>query len=229
MISIIVPVLNEAGALPGRLDHLRSLAPPADGEVEILIVDGGSTDGTREIVRGTEHVRLIEAQRGRGVQIQAGAEAARGDVLLIVHADARPPRNALEQIDEAASAGARWGWFDIAYDADSRAMRLIPRYLNAHAWLLSEPTGENAMWATRRAWEDAGGCPRTPLMEDLALARRLRRGGRGTRLPGPVVCSARRYDAWTPVGMSLRCIALWLLFHIGASPEILRRFYPEVR
>lgn len=225
MISVIVPVLNEAEVLPQQLDHLCAL----EGDSEVLVVDGGSTDGTREMLAERDEVRIIDSQRGRGMQIQTGAETARGDVLLVVHADTRVPANALRLIENAAGEGARWGWFDLRYDADSVAMRMIPRYLNAHAWLLGEPTGENAMWATRESWEDAGGCPRIPLMEDLELARRLRRVGRGTRLPVAVECSARRYEAWSPVGMSLRCMMLWLLFHLGASPETLRRFYPEVR
>jgi rSAM/selenodomain-associated transferase 2 len=225
MVSVIVPVLNEEQALPDQLECLRSLDRPH----EVLVVDGGSSDGTRKIARSAERVRLVESPRGRGVQIQAGAEAARGDVLLVVHADARLPRNALALVEEAVDEGADWGWFDIRYDARHPWLQLVPRYLNAHAWLLGEPTGENAMWATRAAWEAAGGCPRIPLMEDLELARRLRGFGRGRRLPGPVVCSARRYEAWTPVGMSLRCTLLWVLFHLGASPETLQRFYPEVR
>lgn len=225
MISVIVPVLNEATMLPNQIRHLVAL----DGDSEIIVVDGGSTDGTREIARATATVRPIESHRGRGVQIQTGVEAARGDVLLVVHADSRLPDDALLAIEDAVAEGARWGWFDICYDTDHAAMRLIPKYLNAHAWLLGEPTGENAMWATRDTWEQAGGCPRTPLMEDLELARRLRRIARGRRLPGPVVCSARRYRAWTALGMSLRCAALWALFHLGASPETLERFYPEVR
>jgi len=229
MISIIVPVLNEARTLPGLLSSLRSLAPPDVGGAEIVVVDGGSTDGTQQIVRATPGARLVEAPRGRGMQIEAGAVAARGDVLLVLHADARLPANALRSVEDAVADGAHWGWFDIRYDATDRWLRLIPRYLNTHAWLLGEPTGENAMWATRDVWEQAGGCPCIPLMEDLELARRLRRTARGRRLPGPVVCSARRYEAWTTLGMSLRCALLWLLFHLGASPETLRRFYPEVR
>ncbi|MBD3292234.1 MAG: glycosyltransferase [Armatimonadia bacterium] len=225
MISVIVPVLNEAKTLRNQIHHLAAL----DGDSEIIVIDGGSTDGTQEIVRAMANACLIEAQRGRGVQIQIGAEAARGDVLLVVHADSRLPADALLSVEQAIADGARWGWFDIRYDTEHAAMRLIPTYLNAHAWLLGEPTGENAMWSTREAWEEAGGCPRIPLMEDLELARRLRRVARGRRLPGPVVCSARRYRAWTAVGMSLRCATLWALFHLGASPETLERFYPEVR
>ena len=225
MVSIIVPVLNEAEVLPPQLDRLRSL----EGDSELLVVDGASTDGTAEIARASDHVRLIEAPRGRGAQIQAGAEAAEGDVFVVVHADARLPKRALLTIEEAVDEGASWGWFDIRYDAEHPWLRLLPRYLNAHAWLLGEPTGENVMWATRETWKQAGGCPCIPLMEDLELARRLRRVARGRRLHGPVICSARRYEAWTAVGMSLRCMLLWTLFHLGASPETLQRFYPEVR
>lgn len=225
MISIIVPVLNEAEMLPEQLERLSAL----EGDIEVLVVDGGSTDGTEEIVRAGRNVRLIQSSRGRGVQIQTGSEAAAGDIIVVAHADCWLPHNAMVLVEEAVEDGARWGWFDIRYDADSVALRVIPHYLNAHASLLGEPTGENAMWATREAWEEAGGCPRVPLMEDLELARRLRRIGRGRRLHGPVICSARRYKAWSPIGMSLRCIVLWALFHLGASPETLQRFYPEVR
>lgn len=229
IISIIVPVLDEEAALPRLLENLRLLEPAEGTQVQLVFVDGGSTDETRAILRQAHDLQMIDGPRGRGAQIRAGAEAACGDLLLIVHADAQLPPKALRLISDAARDEAPWGWFNLAYDDDSPSMRLISRYLNLHALLLSEPTGENAIWATREAWEAAGGCPELPLMEDLELARRLRRGGRGARLPGPVVCSARRYRAWTPVGMSLRCMLLWLLFHVGAPPETLRHFYPRVR
>jgi len=228
MISIIIPVLNEERALPGLLANLRSLAAPEHGSIEVLVVDGGSEDRTRQIVRG-DGARLVEADRGRGVQIQTGAEEAAGQLLLVVHADARLPHGAMRQVERAVAEGSRWGWFDIRYDAPGAWLRFVARYLNVHASLLGSPTGENAMWATREAWEAVGGCPRIPLMEDAVLARRLKRLSGGRRLPGPVVCSARRFHAWTPLGMSARCTMLRLLFHLGASPHWLQRFYPEVR
>jgi len=211
--------------MPGLLAHFEALTGPR----EVIIVDGGSTDGTREMARSAPGVRLLEADRGRGMQIAAGAEAATGEVLLVLHADTRLPADALARVEEALAGGARWGWFNVRYDAGGPWLRLVTRYVNAHACVLGEPTGENAIWATRAAWEQAGGCPRIPILEDLELARRLRRVGRGTRLAGPVICSARRYRAWTPLGMNLRCSALWLAFHLGVAPHRLAPLYPKVR
>ncbi len=225
MISILVPVLNEARVMPELLQHLLAL----DGDKQILVIDGGSTDETRDVARHCPPVRLLSALRGRGRQIQTGAEAARGRILLALHADCRLPRDALSQIETVCANGTSWGWFDLRYDSPCTSLRVVERLLNLRSRIWADPTGENAVFATREAWNEAGGCPQEPLMEDFLLARRLRRVGRGTALRAPVLCSARRYEFWGVANMCVRCILLWLAFRLGAPPSALARFYPHVR
>ncbi len=222
MISIIAPVLNEATALLEFLAHARSL----EGDKEIIVVDGGSSDGTADLARQTPGVRVLAAQRGRGAQIQVGAEIAKGEVVLALHADCRLPRNALRAID---SHGAQWGWFDIEYASRRPSVRAVAWGLNRWARTLGSPVGEQAVFARRDVWERAGGCPTVPLMEDLLLARRLRSVAPGTPLPGPVTCSSRRYEAWSVTGMGLRCALLLTGFHLGVPPSALSRLYPPIR
>ncbi len=101
--------------------------------------------------------------------------------------------------------------------------------LNRWARALRSPVGEHAVFARREVWEQAGGCPTAPLMEDLLLARRLRAVASETPLPGPVICSSRRYEAWSVAGMGLRCALLLTGFHLGVSPTALSRLYPPIR
>ena len=225
MISVLVPVLNEARALPGLLAHMLAL----DGDKEILVVDGGSTDGSYEIARRCPGVRALSGPPGRGRQIQEGAAAARGDILVVLHADCRLPSDASARIEAACDSGSRWGWFDLGYDSPRASLRVVEGLLNLRSRIWADPTGENAVFATREAWDEVGGCPEEPLMEDFLLARRLRGLGRGTRLRGPVLCSARRYELWGVADMCARCALLWLAFRLGASPRTLVRFYPHVR
>jgi len=225
MTSIIVPVLNEAKALPGLLAHLTSLR----GSKEVVVVDGGSGDGTADIARAFAGTRVIEAPRGRGSQVSAGAAVAHGDALLVLHADCRLPKRALEQVEAHLSSGQAWGWFDLAYEPQRGPLKGVAWALNGWARAFSSPVGEHAVFARREVWQAVGGCPEAPVMEDLLLARRLRSVAKGTPLPGPVVCSSRRYRAWSVAGMGLRCALLLAAFHLGVPPSTLSRYYPPVR
>jgi rSAM/selenodomain-associated transferase 2 len=225
VISVVIPVLNEAQALPLALERVR----PLFSGHEIIVVDGGSDDGTPDLAASYAGVRVIESPPGRGRQIDCGAEGAEGDVLLVLHADAGLDGGSPAAIEEAVASGARWGWHPVRYRSTCKALGLVARSINAAARVLSAPFGEHAMFATREAWTEAGGCPHVPLLEDLILARRLRTLGRGVPLAAGVEVSARRYERWGVMRMGLVSSAILVGGALGIDPRKLERLYPDVR
>jgi rSAM/selenodomain-associated transferase 2 len=223
-ISVIVPVLNEERTIALTLAALSRLAPD-----EVIVVDGGSTDRTREIVRGMPATHLT-APRGRAQQMNHGARAARGEVLLFLHADTRLPASALADI-RAAMAEARCvgGRFDVRLDRDEWTFRLIGTLINLRSRLTKGATGDQAIFVRRTIFEELGGFPNLPLMEDIALSRLLRRQGRVACLHSQVITSARR---WERDGVWRTILKMWvfrLLFLAGVLPTGLKRFYGDAR
>lgn len=226
IVSIVVPVLNEACMLPSLLDHLHGL----EGNIEVIIADGGSGDGTPEFAathRSGPYV--IHTPRGRAQQMNAGARAARGAAVIFLHADTRLPATAYAVLQGAlADPSVLGGNFELRFDGGGRFSRLLGRWyaLQRRAGVYY---GDSAIWMRSTAFERLGGFRPLPIMEDYDLARRMARAGRSVCLPGPAVTSARR---WQRLGLS-RTIASWVLirwlFVAGASPARLARLYPHVR
>lgn len=199
MLSIIIPVLNEAGGLPGLLDHLAGLRTH---DTEVIVVDGGSEDGSQQIA-ACAGVRTISAGRGRARQMNAGAAAAHGDVLLFLHADTLLPLCAVQKIEAAFQhAGradqdsGRWGYFAVRIDGRSFMLRVIAALMNARSRLTGIATGDQAMFMTRSAFDTVGGFPDQPLMEDIELSKRLLELSRPICLADRVVTSGRRWEAY---------------------------------
>ena len=226
LISVVVPVLNEAAALPALLDHLAQL----DGLWEIVVCDGESTDATTDVVE-THRAQpaLVRAARGRAAQMNAGAATARGDVLLFLHADTRLPDGAYAELARAlADTTVLGGNFTLRFDGGDRFSRILGAWYalqrRTHVYY-----GDSAIWLRREAFDRVGGFRALPIMEDYDLVRRMERAGRTACLPGPAVTSARR---WKRLGLP-RTIASWIvirwLFVAGASPARLARLYPNVR
>jgi rSAM/selenodomain-associated transferase 2 len=223
-ISVIIPALNEEAALGATLDALARLSRP----VEVLVVDGGSSDGTLAVAQG-RGAGTLTAGRGRGVQLHAGAGAARGDVLWFVHADTLVPAHALEHIDAALCApDVAGGYFRLRFSGRLRACRFqtaLQPIFNGFGLVY----GDAAIFVRRSAYERVGGFRPYPLFEDLDLVRRLRRLGRLARMPADVTASARRFEGKSYV----RTLALWvglqLLYWLGVSPERLARLYAPIR
>lgn len=222
---MIVPVLDEASAIDRLLDSLS-----VDGTIgEVIVVDGGSSDGTAERARARSgRVVVIESAPGRARQMNRGAELATGQVLLFLHADTRLPAGAGAAIAAAARSGARGGNFAIRFDGRgpfSVVLGLIYRAQNAFGVFY----GDSGIWARREVFDDLGGYRPLPIMEDYDFARRLRRGGRVRRLPLPVVTSARR---WRRYGI-VRTVATWILirylFLLGVSADRLAGLYGNAR
>lgn len=224
-IAVIVPVLNEAGTIEGQLAALRG-----QGFAEILVVDGGSTDVTADLVRAAGGpVRLIEAARGRAAQMNAGARAARAGVLLFLHADTRLPDNAAARIRVALHAGRPWGRFDVRLDGAHPLLRAVEFLMNWRSALTGVCTGDQALFVERAVFESLGGYAAIPIMEDIELTRRLKRIARPARIREPVVTSARR---WRQRGVVRTILSMWrlrLLYRLGVPAERLARHYPEVR
>jgi rSAM/selenodomain-associated transferase 2 len=220
-LSIIVPVLNEAGALADALPHLAALR--AQG-AEVIVVDGGSADGSGEQWRRVAD-RVVQSPRGRARQMNAGAAAARGDVLLFLHADTRLPGGALERIGTACRAGAVWGRFDVSIRGDARTLAMVAALMNLRSRLTGIATGDQAIFVRRDAFRDAGGYPDQPLMEDIELSRRLKRAGRPACLRDKVVTSGRR---WERSGVWRTILLMWrlrLLYWLGVPADALARPY----
>jgi rSAM/selenodomain-associated transferase 2 len=221
-ISVIVPALNEAATITGTLARLR------EPEVlEVVVVDGRSEDGTAAIARPLVD-RVIEASAGRARRMNAGAGVARGDVLFFLHADTAPPRGFAAAI-VAACDDAIGGRFDVELDAPGLAYRVIEAAINLRSRWSGLFTGDQGLFVRRDVFESLGGYPDLPLLEDLALARAMKKRGRTAALRMCLRTSARR---WQRHGV-LRTVALmwWIraLYFLGVAPERLARLYPRAR
>jgi rSAM/selenodomain-associated transferase 2 len=219
-LSIIVPVLNEAGDIEAAL---RALAPLRQRGVEVIVVDGGSRDGAAMLARPLAN-RVIAAARGRGLQMNAGAAIARAGVLLFLHADTRLPDDADRLVlDGLRKSGRAWGRFDVRFDGGGLA--LVACMMNLRSRLTGIATGDQAIFVTRDAFAAVGGFPPIALMEDVALSARLKRLGRPLCLAARVTTSARR---WRRQGTLRTVLLMWLLrlrFFLGADPAKLAQAY----
>jgi len=221
-ISVIVPALEEVRSLGATL---RALEPLRRAGHEVVVADGGSSDGTRELAAPLAD-RVLVAPRGRARQMNAGAAVAAGEVLWFLHADTVPGEGAGEAILAALAASGRgWGRFDVRLSGRRPMLRIVEAMMNLRSRLSGIATGDQAMFVRRALFEAAGGFPEIPLMEDLALSRRLKRHGRPVCLRARVTTSSRRWDE----NGVLRTIALmWrlrLAYALGADPRGLARRY----
>lgn len=226
-VSIVVPVFNEARLLPGLVDHLRELAD-RDPEAEVALVDGGSEDASVEVVRRAG-LACLRAPRGRAAQMNAGAAASDGDVLLFLHADTRLPADALGQVRGAVRRGAVGGWFGVRLDSPRPSLRLAGRLISLRSRLTGGATGDQAIFVRRRDFQALGGYAVVPLFEDLDLIRRLRRRGPLVPLRATVVTSARRWEKLGVLRTIARMWALRTLYYCGVSPRRLARYYESAR
>jgi rSAM/selenodomain-associated transferase 2 len=222
MISIVIPVLNEAQTISAAL---RALNPLRGGDVEIVVVDGGSTDGTVDAAKPMAD-RVEIAPRGRASQMNAGAKMARGDVLLFLHVDTRLPENALPLIDAALRDQACvWGRFDVRIEPLRPLLRLVAWSMNLRSRLSGIATGDQAIFVRASAFRDVGGYPDIPLMEDIALSRQLKRLSAPVCLHQRVTTSGRR---WEKNGILRTILLMWrlrLAYYFGADPAWLAERY----
>lgn len=227
-LSIIIPALNEARSIGVTLETLPSLTAQ-EGSVEVIVVDGGSTDRTVEIAR-EKGARVITGERGRGLQMHRGACVARGEAFLFLHADTIAPPRVAEQITEALARdeGAVGGNFSIRFDGERRAARFLT-WLYPQLRRLGLCYGDSGIFVRASAYEQVGGFNPFPIFEDLDLVRRLKRHGRMLHLPVAVVTSSRRFEGRSFALTFARWAILQALYWAGVHPRLLNRLYAPVR
>jgi rSAM/selenodomain-associated transferase 2 len=222
-LSVVMPVLNEAD---GIQEALVALAPLRARGVEVVVADGGSSDATVALARPLADI-VIEAPRGRGIQMNAGAAASCGDVLLFLHADTRLPPDADALIrDGLTRTDYAWGRFNVRIAGAHPLFPMIAAMMNLRSRITGIATGDQATFMARTAF--GRGFPDIPLMEDIAITKRLKRVGPPLCIEAPAVTSGRR---WEKHGVMKTILLMWGLrfaYFLGANPALLARSYGYV-
>lgn len=233
-ISVVIPTLNEEATIAATL---RSTAPA--GFREIIVVDGGSTDRTMAIIGSfmsdTQHsalstMHLIFSPPGRARQLNAGAEAAGGDVVVFLHADTQLPPSAGSRIEAVLADGlAVGGRFDVQFDSRSLWGSVVGGLMNLRSRLTGISTGDQALFVRKTVFTQLRGFADIPLMEDVEFTARLKRQGQIVALHDRVTTSFRRWERHGPLRTILLMWTLRLLYWIGISPQRLAHLYTTVR
>lgn len=226
-LSVIIPALNERVGLPGTVAQVQFSLP----EAEIVVADGGSTDGTREWILERPFLLLSDAPRGRGPQMNAGAKSADGNVLLFLHADCLLPGDVAVQISAAlADPATVGGAFGVRFpEACALSLHRLAWLINFRSRLVSEATGDQAIFVRRAAFEAAGGFREWPLFEDMALVSQVKHQGRFRIVPAVVTISPRRWEAHGVWRASLLMCLLYAGYKLGVAPKTLKRWFVDVR
>ena len=222
-LTVVLPVLDEAAIVVGAL---QALAPLRRRGAEIIVADGGSGDGTANLARPLAD-RVIAVPRGRGAPMNAAAAIGTGEMLLFLHADTTLPKNA-DRLIARALARRAWGRFDLRIAGRHPLLSVVARMINWRSRLTGIATGDQAIFVTRQAFYAVGGFPDLPLMEDIAISRRLKRLCRPACIGTPVVTSGRR---WEYHGVLRTIVLMWrlrLAYYFGAEPARLAVRYGRV-
>lgn len=231
-ISIIIPTLNEEACIEATVRS--ALERKEEGDLEIIVADGGSEDRTAEIA--SRLVRVLACPRGRARQLNAAAQQATGDILFFVHADMQLPPGALTRIREMVrDEGYDGGGFSNVFSHHNQTIKRWGRILNLRLRSNDHAGnriffGDNGIFATRRAFQALGGFKDIPIMEDYDFSRRLGERFHSVRILEPrLIVSPRRHRKCGFVRTRLRWILIKRLFQLGVAPGHLSRFYPNVR
>lgn len=221
-LSIIIPALDEAAGIAATLESLGELRRRGH---ELIVADGGSADATVALAQERAD-RVVHSAPGRAVQMNAGAQAATGDVLLFLHADTRlPPESDRMVLQGLADAGRAWGRFDVRIAGSHPLLRLVEGMMNLRSRLTRICTGDQGIFVRREVFAAVGGYPPQELMEDIALSTRLRRVSAPLCLRARCLTSARRWESGGVVRTIMLMWWLRLQYAFGAAPARLARVY----
>jgi rSAM/selenodomain-associated transferase 2 len=226
VVSVVIPTLNESRCLRSTLAPLQ---PLRESGHEVLVVDGGSDDQTRKLASKLAD-GVLDSRRGRALQMNTGARAARGTILLFLHADTLVSHEALRTLVEDFPGSRRaWGHFEVRLSGGQPMLRIVETMMNLRSRLSGIATGDHGIFVRREAFEEIGGFPEIPLMEDIAISRRLKRVSRPCCPRVRIVTSSRRWEAngiWKTILLMWR---LRLAYALGADPADLARSYRTLR
>lgn len=221
-VSVIIPTLDEGEHVTETLAPLQDLRRLGH---EVIVVDGGSVDRTCEFAEGKAD-RILAGPKGRALQLNTGAREARGDVLLFLHADTVAPLSTVRALYEEFPSSPRvWGRFDVRLSGGHRMLRVVETMMNVRSRLSGIATGDQGIFVRRETLERVGGFPEIPLMEDVAISRRLKQESRPFCPRGRIVTSSRR---WEEDGILRTILLMWrlrLAYALGADPADLARSY----
>ena len=222
-ISIIIPILNEAKILDKTLSQLQ----PELGHHELIIVDGGSTDNSVRIA--AKYGEVLTSTRGRAKQLNAGAAAATGDILLFLHADIRLESGALVAVETALSSGYVGGGFRQKIDGRNILYRMIEIAGNIRGKYLKVFYGDSGIFLARTDFEKIGGFPDAPILEEVEFSKGLRTFGKTTLIVPHIHLSARRWEARGIIRTTLNNWLITLLYFLKVSPKRLAKLYRHIR
>jgi rSAM/selenodomain-associated transferase 2 len=225
LVSIIIPVLNEASTIAATLESVKALC----GEKEVIIVDGGSTDGTKELV-ATSGFLIVPAPRGRARQMNIGVQHARGAILLFLHSDSRLQPDALEKMRHTLqNTKVVGGGFQLVMDDASPVLKMVCFFSNVRARWGHVYFGDQGIFVRRNVFEEVGGFPDIAIMEDWELSRRLTRLGTLQQVTSTITTSSRRFRQWGIWRTIWLMQKLKLLYLCGVPPATIKDYYRDVR
>ncbi len=230
-ISIIIPALNEAQHIERTIASAQAHEPLSTVSVEIIVVDGGSTDATVEIAQALG-ARIIIAGQGRAHQMNVGAQAATGQILLFLHADTYLPagfdrliRTALQQPQAKSPKTTIAGAFELKIDGDAKGLRLVEWGVKWRSRWRQMPYGDQAIFLRTETFQEIGGFPKMPLMEDFELISRLQKLGAIQILPASVVTSDRRWRQKGVLKTTILNRIIVMAYLLGVAPDRLAQWY----
>lgn len=222
-ISVIIPALNEGSNIKDCIDAVKRLNP-----YEIIVVDGGSSDETCHLAQSCG-AKVVKSAKGRGIQLQAGAAEAKGEILFFVHADALISKELeIIHLQSSINEGYAGGFLSLKFNDQSPSIFLVEVFANLRSRLFQLPYGDQAIFIKRDIFEELGGFKEYPFLEDLDFVMRVKKIGKLKYIPVNITVSARRLKKGyplSPVIISLRNVFIAILFILGISPHKLINFY----